>query len=136
MVVEHAERFGLSQLHQLRGRIGRGKHRSLCILMVDRVKSKEAYERLDIMRRTNDGFKIAERDLEIRGPGEFTGTRQSGLPGFRFGNIVRDRKLLEIARQEAHRYLKRLIRNSTDPRVELARVAENWKKHYGLYEVG
>ena len=136
MVVEHAERFGLSQLHQLRGRIGRGEHSSLCILMVDRVSSKEAYERLDIMRSTNDGFKIAERDLEIRGPGEFTGTRQSGLPGFRFGNIVRDRQLLEMARQEAERYLKRLVRNSADPRAELARVAESWKQHYGLYEVG
>ncbi|HLV00221.1 MAG TPA: ATP-dependent DNA helicase RecG, partial [Acidobacteriota bacterium] len=80
MIIEHAERFGLSQLHQLRGRIGRGKHSSLCILMVDRVRSREAYERLDIMRRSSDGFRIAEKDLEIRGPGEFVGTRQSGMP--------------------------------------------------------
>ena len=136
MLVEHAERFGLSQLHQLRGRIGRGDHKSLCILMVDRVKSREAYERLDIMRRTSDGFKIAERDLEIRGPGEFLGTRQSGLPEFRFGNIVRDRKVLELARQEANRFLKRLIRSSADPRVEIDRVAREWKRRYGLYEVG
>jgi len=136
MVVEHAERFGLSQLHQLRGRIGRGSHESLCILMVDRVKSREAYERLDIMRRTSDGFKIAERDLEIRGPGEFVGTRQSGLPDFRFGNIVRDRKLLELARQEADRFLKSLIRSAIDPRLEIIRIAEEWRRHYGLYEVG
>jgi len=136
MVVEHAERFGLSQLHQLRGRIGRGIHESLCILMVDRVKSREAYERLDIMRKTSDGFKIAERDLEIRGPGEFVGTRQSGLPDFRFGNIVRDRKLLELARQEADRFLKSLIRSANDPRREIIRIAEEWRQHYGLYEVG
>lgn len=136
MLVEHAERFGLSQLHQLRGRIGRGNHESVCILMVDRVKSREAYERLDIMRRTSDGFKIAERDLEIRGPGEFLGTRQSGLPDFRFGNIVRDRKILELARQEADRFLKNLIRASEDPRREIARVAREWKQRYGLYEVG
>jgi ATP-dependent DNA helicase RecG len=136
MVIENAERFGLSQLHQLRGRIGRGSHESICILMVDRVKSREAYERLDIMRRTSDGFKIAERDLEIRGPGEFVGTRQSGLPDFRFGNIVRDRKLLELARQEADRFIKSLIRSSTDPRREILRIADEWRSHYGLYEVG
>jgi ATP-dependent DNA helicase RecG len=136
MVIEHAERFGLSQLHQLRGRIGRGSHESLCILMVDRVKSREAYERLDIMRKTSDGFEIAERDLEIRGPGEFVGTRQSGLPDFRFGNIVRDRKLLELARQEAGRFLKSLVRSAQDPRREIIRIADEWRHHYGLYEIG
>jgi ATP-dependent DNA helicase RecG len=136
MVVEHAQRFGLSQLHQLRGRIGRGSHESICILMVDQVKSREAYERLDIMRQTSDGFRIAERDLEIRGPGEFVGTRQSGLPNFRFGNIIRDRKTLELARQEANRFLKSLIRSASDPRKEMIQIANEWKKHYGLYEVG
>jgi ATP-dependent DNA helicase RecG len=136
MVIEHAERFGLSQLHQLRGRIGRGNYESFCILMIDQLKSREAYQRLDIMRRTNDGFKIAEKDLEIRGPGEFIGTRQSGLPDFRFGNIVRDRKMLELARQEADRFLKSLIRSASDPRKELARIADEWQEHYGLYEVG
>ena len=104
--------------------------------MVDRVKSREAYERLDIMRRTSDGFKIAERDLEIRGPGEFLGTRQSGIPDFQFGNIVRDRKFLELAKQEAQRFLKRLIRSSVDPQNEITRIFSEWKQLYGLYEVG
>jgi ATP-dependent DNA helicase RecG len=103
MVVEHADRFGLSQLHQLRGRIGRGRHPGLCILLTEGVHSREAFERLDIMRRTSDGFKIAEKDLEVRGPGEFLGTRQSGMPEFRFANIVRDRELLEQAWMEADR---------------------------------
>lgn len=134
MIIEHAERFGLSQLHQLRGRIGRGKHFSLCILMVDRVGSQEAYERLDIMRRSSDGFRIAEKDLEIRGPGEFVGTRQSGVPQFHFGNIVRDRKLLELARQEARRYIQLLEKKGQLKR--LASLENAWKERYGLYEVG
>jgi ATP-dependent DNA helicase RecG len=136
IVVEHAERFGLSQLHQLRGRIGRGTHPSLCILLVDRVKSKEAYKRLDIMRRSNDGFVIAEKDLEIRGPGEFAGTRQSGIPDFRFGNIVRDRKFLELARWEAEGYLRERLGTGQDDREELALLANKWKSRYGLFEVG
>lgn len=136
MVVENSERFGLSQLHQLRGRIGRGSHESLCILMIDRVKSRGAYERLDIMRRTNDGFQIAERDLEIRGPGEFVGTRQSGLPDFQFGNIVRDRKILELARQEAGKFLKELVRSEADPSREISQLADEWQRHYGLFEIG
>lgn len=136
MVIEHAERFGLSQLHQLRGRIGRGRHPGLCILLVDRVKSKEAYERLEIMRRTSDGFRIAEKDLEIRGPGEFVGTRQSGIPQFLFGNIVRDRELLEIARREAEKYLKRTISRSQNKQSRLRQIAAEWRKRYGLFEVG
>jgi ATP-dependent DNA helicase RecG len=105
MVIEHAERFGLSQLHQLRGRVGRGQHPGLCVLMTEGLHSRAAYQRLEIMCQTNDGFQIAERDLAIRGPGEFVGTRQSGLPEFLFGDIVRDRKALELARVEARQYL-------------------------------
>lgn len=100
MLVEHAERYGLAQLHQLRGRIGRGKHASYCILMGD-AKTDASYERLTTMAETDDGFKIAEKDLDIRGPGEFLGTRQSGLPELRFGNIIRDFAIMEEARKEA-----------------------------------
>lgn len=101
MVIEHAERFGLSQLHQLRGRVGRGEHKSYCILVLGYAMSEEASKRADIMERTNDGFKIAEADLEMRGPGEFLGTRQSGLPGFRMANLVRDVGVLQEAREAA-----------------------------------
>ena len=136
MVIEHAERFGLSQLHQLRGRIGRGTDRSLCILLVDRVSSKEAYERLEIMKRTNDGFQIAEKDLEIRGPGEFAGTRQSGVPEFFIGNILRDRKLLEMARREAERDVARVDASDPTARREMARLAKEWNDRYGLFQIG
>lgn len=103
VVIEHAERFGLSQLHQLRGRVGRGEHKSFCILMLGRAVSDEARERVRVMEETTDGFVIAERDLEIRGPGEFLGTRQSGLPGFKLANIVRDARILQEARDAALR---------------------------------
>ena len=101
MIIIHAERFGLSQLHQLRGRIGRGSHRSYCILLAYGPYGEEARKRLQIMSKSNDGFRIAEEDLEIRGPGEFFGTRQSGMPDLRFANIVRDSFLLNDARKEA-----------------------------------
>jgi ATP-dependent DNA helicase RecG len=101
MVIEHAERFGLSQLHQLRGRVGRGAAKSFCILMLGYALSEVARKRAEIMEQTNDGFKIAEADLEIRGPGEFIGTKQSGLPGFKLANLVRDVKTLSEARQAA-----------------------------------
>lgn len=106
MIVEHAERFGLSQLHQLRGRIGRGKYLSYCIL-VAQPKSDEARSRIKAMLDTQDGFKIAEEDLEIRGPGEFFGTRQHGLPELKIGNIIRDRALLELAKREAFELVKK-----------------------------
>ena len=101
MVIEHAERFGLAQLHQLRGRIGRGGAKSHCILMTGGKVSEEGQRRLDAMVKTNDGFMIAELDLELRGPGEFFGTRQAGMPSFRVANIIRDAQLLEVARREA-----------------------------------
>jgi ATP-dependent DNA helicase RecG len=101
MVVEHAERFGLSQLHQLRGRVGRGAEQSYCVLLASEKQTEVARERLGIMEETNDGFKIAEKDLEIRGPGEVMGTRQAGLPEFRIANLVRDLDILQTARKEA-----------------------------------
>ena len=101
MLVEHAERFGLSQLHQLRGRVGRGEWKSYCILLTSGRLGEEAQHRIDAMTATNDGFRIAEVDLELRGPGEFFGTRQSGLPEFRAAELLRDTSLLEEARREA-----------------------------------
>jgi len=105
MLIEHAERFGLSQLHQLRGRIGRGAHRSLCLLLAEFRQSEDSKRRLRVMEETNDGFKIAEEDLLIRGPGEFLGTRQSGMPDFRVANVVRDSRILGLARDEAFRLI-------------------------------
>ena len=137
MVIEHAERFGLSQLHQLRGRIGRGQHPGLCILMTEDLRSQEAEERINILCQTQDGFKIAEKDLEIRGPGEFLGTRQSGIPEFLFANIVRDRKLLELARQEAKRYFRHYLKSSAlSPQEEFPWFDKLWRQRYGLYHVG
>lgn len=105
MVIEHAERFGLSQLHQLRGRVGRGAEQSFCILLTGDKKTTVARERLGIMEETTDGFKIAEKDLEIRGQGEILGTRQSGIQNFKIGNIVRDLEILTETRREAEEYL-------------------------------
>ncbi len=107
MMIEHAERFGLSQLHQLRGRVGRGEHKSYCVLMLGKAVSDESRERTQIMEKTSDGFKIAEADLAIRGPGEFLGSRQSGLPGFKMANLVRDVRVLQEARTAAFEVLER-----------------------------
>lgn len=106
MIVEHAERFGLSQLHQLRGRIGRGSRKSYCILMTDIKRSKEGRFRLDTMAKTTDGFEIAEADLKLRGPGDFLGTKQSGLPDFRFADIVEDQELVYVTRSVAQQILR------------------------------
>jgi ATP-dependent DNA helicase RecG len=115
MIIEHAERFGLSQLHQLRGRVGRGAEQSFCVLLTGDKKTAVARERLGIMEETTDGFRIAEKDLEIRGQGEILGTRQSGVQTFKIGNIIRDLELLELARREAENYLtsKRLTRETS-----------------------
>ncbi|MGA7462529.1 MAG: ATP-dependent DNA helicase RecG, partial [Candidatus Korobacteraceae bacterium] len=138
MVIEHAERFGLSQMHQLRGRIGRGAAKSYCVLMTGGKVSVEAQQRLDAMVRTQDGFKIAEMDLEQRGPGEFFGTRQAGMPNLRVANLLRDRDLLEAARKEA-RYI--LAGPSDDvSKEDIARAVQHlrghWNRRYGLVEVG
>ena len=101
MMIEHAERFGLAQLHQLRGRVGRGTEQSFCLLVQSQRCSEDGRKRLQVMAESTDGFRIAEADLEIRGPGEFLGTRQSGLPDFRVANLLRDGHILELARKEA-----------------------------------
>jgi ATP-dependent DNA helicase RecG len=115
MVIEHAERFGLSQLHQLRGRVGRGAEQSFCVLLTGDKKTAVAKERLGIMEETSDGFRIAEKDLEIRGQGDILGTRQSGIQTFKIGNIIRDLQILETAKHEAEYYLtaKRLTRETS-----------------------
>ena len=132
MVVEHAERFGLSQLHQLRGRVGRGPWESHCILLYQAPWTDDARERLKAMSSTNDGFLIAERDLELRGPGDFFGTRQSGLPKLRTGDLVRDRDIME----DAHREARRLVDEGglTPPLIEFVR--DRWQGQFGLIEVG
>ena len=116
MIIEHAERFGLSQLHQLRGRVGRGAEQSFCVLLTGDKKTAVARERLGIMEETTDGFRIAEKDLEIRGQGEILGTRQSGVQTFKIGNIIRDLEILEESRREAEYYLtsKRLTQETSE----------------------
>ena len=136
MVIEHAERFGLSQLHQLRGRIGRGAAKSYCVLMTGGKVSEDGERRLDAMVKTNDGFKIAELDLELRGPGEFFGTRQAGMPSFQVANLIRDRKLLEAAKREAAAVLagEEVSPEEADRAIQYMR--SRWHKAYGLVEVG
>jgi ATP-dependent DNA helicase RecG len=138
MVIEHAERFGLAQLHQLRGRIGRGAAKSFCILMTGGKVTEEGERRLDAMVRTNDGFQIAELDLELRGPGEFFGTRQAGMPSFRVANLIRDRQLLELAKREAAAVMAGPNSEVTQVEISRALVAlrTRWQRTYGLVEVG
>src|SRR5262249_40497234 len=107
MLIEHAERFGLAQLHQLRGRVGRGAHQSICILMTPSRLNDVARQRIKAMVSTTDGFRLAEVDLQLRGPGEMAGTRQSGLPEFRIANLMLDADLLSLAQQEAQRWVER-----------------------------
>jgi ATP-dependent DNA helicase RecG len=133
MVIEHAERFGLSQLHQLRGRVGRGAQQSFCVLLASDKRTAVARERLGIMEETTDGFRIAEKDLEIRGPGEVMGTRQSGVPTFRVGNLVRDVAILEEARKEADYYLTSRRRTRETSRM-IERVRADAR--FGLAAVG
>ncbi|HEV2274613.1 MAG TPA: ATP-dependent DNA helicase RecG [Acidobacteriaceae bacterium] len=138
MVIEHAERFGLAQMHQLRGRVGRGAAKSYCILMTGGKISPQAEERLAAMVRTQDGFELAELDLAQRGPGEFFGTRQAGLPDFRIANLVRDRALLELAKEESSAFAaKQESEVSEEERKTVwARLREAWQRRYGLVEAG
>ncbi|NBO63762.1 MAG: DNA helicase RecG, partial [Acidobacteria bacterium] len=133
MLIEHAERFGLSQLHQLRGRVGRGGTESHCILMTTPENSRQAQKRLKIMEETTDGFVVAEKDLELRGAGEIMGTRQSGLPIFRVANLIRDQALLELARQEAEKIIENQAnRESVAPLIEEVRR----QPRFGLARIG
>ena len=137
MVVEHAERFGLAQLHQLRGRVGRGPAESFCCLVTGKEHGRDAAERLRTLERTTDGFEVAEADLRIRGPGEYLGTRQSGLPAFRAANLVRDAELLELARVEAEAWLAHDAELTSPESAALRSALERrWGDKLGLAEVG
>jgi ATP-dependent DNA helicase RecG len=136
MVIEHAERFGLAQMHQLRGRVGRGAAKSFCILMTGGKVTEQADARLNAMVATQNGFELAELDLQQRGPGEFFGTKQTGLPEFRVANLVRDRAMLELAKVEAERFAEK-----PDPAMAAAEIAAvwarlkvQWQRRYGLME--
>ena len=132
MLVEHAERFGLAQLHQLRGRVGRGKHASHCILLYHAPLSDLARARLDALAKTTDGFKLAERDLELRGPGDFFGTRQHGMPTLRVGNLLRDQTIMEDARRAAMNWLTA----SDLSAVALEGLRQKWSERFSFVGVG
>jgi ATP-dependent DNA helicase RecG len=159
MVIEHAERFGLSQLHQLRGRIGRGAAKSHCVLVGPTRMTDEARARLEAMVRTSNGFEIAETDLELRGPGEFFGTRQSGSLGFQIANPMRDRAVLDLARQEAFALVEAATPSATSEKISgekpsdedaktnaklqtseldrlLRRLPAEWQRRYHLARIG
>jgi ATP-dependent DNA helicase RecG len=137
MIVEHAERFGLAQLHQLRGRVGRGSERSYCVLLAGEHLSRDGWERLKILARTQDGFQIAEEDLRIRGPGDFLGTRQSGLPEFQVGNILRDGALLQTARDLAYEVLREDPGLSSEKYAVLRRaLLDRWQGRLELAQAG
>jgi ATP-dependent DNA helicase RecG len=136
MVIDHAERFGLAQMHQLRGRVGRGAAKSYCILMTGEKVTEQAEARLNAMVATQNGFELAELDLQQRGPGEFFGTRQTGLPEFRVANLLRDRAVLELAKIEAERFAA-----TKDPEIAASeraavweRLKHQWQRRYGLME--
>jgi ATP-dependent DNA helicase RecG len=135
MVIEHADRFGLAQLHQLRGRIGRGSGKSLCILVGPKNLSGDSRERLETMARTSNGFEIAEVDLKLRGPGEFFGTRQHGVLGFHIANPLRDKESLELARREAFALVGNSGANEELEKV-LAQLEPAWRRRYQLAHVG
>ena len=136
MVIENAERFGLSQMHQLRGRVGRGTHKSSCHL-ISSPRTDDGISRIKAMTRTNDGFELAEADLEIRGPGEFFGTRQSGLPDFKIANILRDGSLLEVAKSEANR-LAKMDPNLSQPAHQVLKkvLQTQWAGHLKMAAIG
>ncbi len=133
MVIEQAERFGLAQIHQLRGRVGRGAQQSYCVLVTGKM-SDIACERIRTLVESNDGFYIAEMDMRLRGPGEFFGTRQSGIPGLRLADLMRDSDVLEMARTEAARLLEE--RNPDEMRAVVKYIQEHWQRRYGLVQVG
>ncbi len=133
MVIEQAERFGLAQIHQLRGRVGRGAQQSYCVLVTSKL-GDVARERIRTLVESNDGFYIAEMDMRLRGPGEFFGTRQSGVPGLRFANLLRDTEILEQARAESQRLIEEKPRDEL--RAAVAYIQENWQRRYGLVQVG
>jgi ATP-dependent DNA helicase RecG len=139
MVIDHAERFGLAQMHQLRGRVGRGAAKSYCILISGQPGghvTPQADARLNAMVATQNGFELAELDLQQRGPGEFFGTRQTGLPEFRVANLLRDRVVLELAKVEAERFAAKP--DPAIPHGEIAavweRLKQQWQRRYGLVE--
>jgi ATP-dependent DNA helicase RecG len=134
MVIEHADRFGLAQLHQLRGRIGRGRAKSTCLLMASEKRTEVADERLRALVESTDGFRIAETDLKIRGPGEFFGTRQWGIPAFRVANLLRDQEILEWARREAAAFLEHPA-SAEERESYVAYLRRVWPRRYGLASV-
>jgi ATP-dependent DNA helicase RecG len=136
MVIEHAERFGLAQMHQLRGRVGRGAAKSFCVLLTGSKISPEAELRLDAMVQTQNGFELAEIDLTQRGPGEFFGTRQAGLPEFRVANLARDRDVLELAKVEASAFVEAKSPSMSREEINMvwARLKQQWQRRYGLVE--
>jgi ATP-dependent DNA helicase RecG len=134
MVVEQAERFGLAQLHQLRGRVGRGAAQSYCVLVTEKMNDS-ARERIRTLVESNDGFHISEMDLRLRGPGEFFGTKQSGLPSLRVANILRDGEILEVARREAVAFITHPP-SEEQLRRAVAYIREHWQRRYGLVTVG
>ena len=136
MVIEHAERFGLSQLHQLRGRVGRGTKQSYCVLVGD-PRTEDGFKRLAIMAETQDGFKISEADLEIRGPGEFMGTKQHGLPEFKMANILKDKQLLELAREAAFSLISESYGTNTAKKEQLIlMIKQKYGASFDLINIG
>ena len=133
MVIEHAERFGLAQIHQLRGRVGRGPHQSYCILVTGKM-NQIAAERIRTLIDSSDGFYIAEMDMKLRGPGEFFGTKQSGIPGLRLADLVRDSDVLDLARTETQALLEG--RNAEEWKAVVQYIQEHWQRRYGLVQVG
>ncbi|MBV9406625.1 MAG: ATP-dependent DNA helicase RecG [Acidobacteriaceae bacterium] len=134
IVIEQAERFGLSQIHQLRGRVGRGPHQSYCLLVTGKLNDA-ARERIRTLIESNDGFYIAEMDMKLRGPGEFFGTRQSGIPGLRLADLIRDADVLESARKEAQAFVAGAA-IADELRGAARYIQENWQRRYGLVQVG
>ncbi len=136
MVIEHAERFGLAQLHQLRGRVGRGREKSYCILMAPPKIGRVARQRLKVLLKYSDGFKISEYDLKLRGPGELAGVRQSGLGRLRIGDIVRDAEYIPFIRKDAEEFVQNMIQRKGIGSKEVRAFLRYWVEHYGLSQVG